>query len=364
MRLVKLAVASLSPTVGAVRSNTAALVAAARRMADDGRHARRVSRTGRRRLPARGPGAVAGLPRRPAARPRDRSPARPPTPAPCSCSAWPCAVQAQLFNAAAVVHRGRILGWCPRRSCRPTTSSTRRGRSRAAGPGWRSTPTACRSATTCSASTSAPSPSRSAKTPGRPTARCDGAASRAPRSSSTSRRRPTGWASTAPAARCWRRAPPTTRRCSSTPTPWAPRTGSSTTAAASSSRTAGWSTRRRASSRAPPAAVVDLDRTRRLRMEHTTWRADCETFVLRERPVPVHPQRRPRPPTPTGLPYPAPPGGSFFLPAPSPPAVDARDARARRAVRGAGPRRGELLRQDRRPSGRSAWRSRAAATRC
>ena len=36
MRLVKLAVASLSPTVGAVRSNTAAMVTAARRMADDG----------------------------------------------------------------------------------------------------------------------------------------------------------------------------------------------------------------------------------------------------------------------------------------------------------------------------------------
>ena len=29
------------------------------------------------------------------------------------------------------------------------------------------------------------------------------------------------------------------------------------------------------------SAVVDLDRTRRLRMENTTWRTDCEAFRLR-----------------------------------------------------------------------------------
>ena len=76
---------------------------------------------------------------------------------------------------------------------------------------------------------------------------------------------------------------------------------------------------------ATATAVVDLDRTRRLRLEHTTWRADCEHFVRRDRPVPtIHA---------TGgtadrsqLAYPPPPGGSFFLPAPSPPPVDARDA--------------------------------------
>ncbi len=72
------------------------------------------------------------------------------------------------------------------------------------------------------------------------------------------------------------------------------------------------------------AAIVDLDRTRRLRMEHTTWRADCEAFVLRERPVPVIRSDAETADT-SGLPYPAPPGGSFFLPAPSPPPVDARD---------------------------------------
>ncbi len=76
---------------------------------------------------------------------------------------------------------------------------------------------------------------------------------------------------------------------------------------------------------ATASAVVDLDRTRRLRLEHTTWRADCEHFVRRDRPVATiratgaTADRR-------QLTYPPPPGGSFFLPAPSPPAVDARDA--------------------------------------
>jgi NAD+ synthase (glutamine-hydrolysing) len=73
------------------------------------------------------------------------------------------------------------------------------------------------------------------------------------------------------------------------------------------------------------AAVVDLDRTRRLRMEHTTWRADGEAFVLRERAVPAIRGDAETADT-TALAYPAPPGGSFFLPAPSPPPVDARDA--------------------------------------
>ena len=110
---MKLAVASLGPTVGAVRSNTAALVAAARRMADDD-----VT------LGAFPEQVVGGYPPEDLVQWRafldaqrrglERSPARPPTPAPCSCSAWPCAVQAQLFNAAAVVHRGRILGFVPK----------------------------------------------------------------------------------------------------------------------------------------------------------------------------------------------------------------------------------------------------------
>lgn len=72
-------------------------------------------------------------------------------------------------------------------------------------------------------------------------------------------------------------------------------------------------------------AVVDLDRTRRLRMEHTTWRADCEHFLRRETRVPVITSIAPTADT-SALAYPAPAGGSFFLPPPSPPAIDARDA--------------------------------------
>lgn len=72
------------------------------------------------------------------------------------------------------------------------------------------------------------------------------------------------------------------------------------------------------------AAVVDLDRTRRLRLEHTTWRADCEAFVRTERQVTVI-QSTGATADASGLSYPPPAGGSFFLPAPSPPPTDARD---------------------------------------
>jgi NAD+ synthase (glutamine-hydrolysing) len=62
------------------------------------------------------------------------------------------------------------------------------------------------------------------------------------------------------------------------------------------------------------AAVVDLDRTSRLRMENTTWRTDCEGFRLQRLDVPVIrgsgvTADRSR------LAYPTPDGGSFFLPA-------------------------------------------------
>jgi NAD+ synthase (glutamine-hydrolysing) len=62
------------------------------------------------------------------------------------------------------------------------------------------------------------------------------------------------------------------------------------------------------------AAVVDLDRTSRLRMENTTWRSDCEDFRLQRLDVPViscSGQTADR----AGLAYPTPDGGSFFLPA-------------------------------------------------
>ncbi|MDP1569660.1 MAG: NAD(+) synthase [Vicinamibacterales bacterium] len=72
------------------------------------------------------------------------------------------------------------------------------------------------------------------------------------------------------------------------------------------------------------ATVVDLDRTRRLRMEHSTWRADCGQFQGERALVPVvmsggATADRSR------LAYPVPDGGSFFLPA-SRTAPDARTA--------------------------------------
>ena len=271
------------------------------------------------------------------------------TAAPSSCSGLAVPVQAQLFNAAAVVHRGRLLGCVPKEKL-PTYNVFYEARTFSrGGPGLaarrrrraaRRLPLRVR--------LRHGRRSRSARTRGRPTARCAGAASRAPRSSSTSRRRRTAWASTAPAARCWRRAPPTTRRCWSTPTPSARRTASSTTAAASSSRTAGSCTRRRASSRARPRRSSTSIARGGCALEHTTWRADCEAFVRRERPVAVDPQRRRDGRHAPAAPIPAPAGGSFFLPAPSPPPVDARDAALDELFEALALGRGELLRQDRR----------------
>jgi NAD+ synthase (glutamine-hydrolysing) len=73
------------------------------------------------------------------------------------------------------------------------------------------------------------------------------------------------------------------------------------------------------------AAVVDLDRTRRLRFENTTWRSDCEAFA---RARPAVPRIAADAPTAdrSRLAYPAPAGGSFFLPASQPPEPDPRDA--------------------------------------
>ena len=72
------------------------------------------------------------------------------------------------------------------------------------------------------------------------------------------------------------------------------------------------------------SSVVDLDRTRRLRMENTTWRSDCEAFRLQRETVPavrVTAATADR----TALTYPAPEGGSFFLPASTKPAADPRE---------------------------------------
>lgn len=72
------------------------------------------------------------------------------------------------------------------------------------------------------------------------------------------------------------------------------------------------------------AAVVDLDRTLRSRQENTTWRNDCEAFLRSERLVPVIRGERPTADR-SGLRYPVPPGTSFFLPSAGRPALSARE---------------------------------------
>ncbi|HSN86463.1 MAG TPA: NAD(+) synthase [Thermoanaerobaculia bacterium] len=61
------------------------------------------------------------------------------------------------------------------------------------------------------------------------------------------------------------------------------------------------------------ACVVDLDRTRRMRQENTTWRTDLEDFQERYEPVPVLASEHPSGDR-SGLRYPPPLGDSFFLP--------------------------------------------------
>ncbi len=66
------------------------------------------------------------------------------------------------------------------------------------------------------------------------------------------------------------------------------------------------------------AATVDLDRTRRLRVENTTWRRDQEEFVSGAAAVSRIAVSEPTPAR-DGLAYPAPAHGSFFLPPPGTP---------------------------------------------
>ena len=107
-----------------------------------------------------------------------------------------------------------------------------------------------------------------------------------------------------------------------------------------------WIARRGCAARTPPGAT------------------DWERFARASAPVPVHPQRRARPPTASRLRYPAPAGGSFFLPRAAP----RRTLAARRAsARTSSTRsRSASATTSRRParSRASASRSRAGATRC
>ena len=72
------------------------------------------------------------------------------------------------------------------------------------------------------------------------------------------------------------------------------------------------------------ATVVDVDRTRRLRVENTTFRSDCESFRLEQPIVPTIVVSGGTA-DPSSLSYPAPEGGSFFLPASRGPLPDPRD---------------------------------------
>ena len=72
------------------------------------------------------------------------------------------------------------------------------------------------------------------------------------------------------------------------------------------------------------SSVVDLDRTRRLRMENTTWRSDCEAFRLERETVPVITVEG-KTADNASFKYPGPDGGNFFLPASGTPKIDPRD---------------------------------------
>lgn len=72
------------------------------------------------------------------------------------------------------------------------------------------------------------------------------------------------------------------------------------------------------------SCVVDLDRTLRARREASTWRVDCETFQRQEVPVPVLKVERPTADR-SGLAYPVPAATDLFLPAAGRPARTARE---------------------------------------
>ena len=208
---------------------------------------------------------------------------RPTLAASCSRSALTVALDARLYNAAALVHaRARSSASCRRRSC-PTYNVFYEARIFARGaPGLHGDgATAFPSAISSSTSTSRTRRrSRSARTSGRPTGRCAAAATRAPRSSSTSRASPFRLgvvetrremiATRAADNQCvvaycnlvrrQRRAHLRRRRLRRAERPRRRST-------------------RRAFARASPRSRVDLDRTRRLRNENTTWRDDRERFA-------------------------------------------------------------------------------------
>lgn len=73
------------------------------------------------------------------------------------------------------------------------------------------------------------------------------------------------------------------------------------------------------------SCVVDLDRTRRLRRENTTWRHEREAFLREEEPVPVL-RSEAETADRSDLPYPGPDGDSFFLPGTGRPSRSRRES--------------------------------------
>lgn len=73
------------------------------------------------------------------------------------------------------------------------------------------------------------------------------------------------------------------------------------------------------------SSVVDLDRTLRLRSENSTWRADCEAYLARSQAVALTRADEPGADRST-LDYPVPEGGDFFLPAVSESQLSRREA--------------------------------------
>lgn len=72
------------------------------------------------------------------------------------------------------------------------------------------------------------------------------------------------------------------------------------------------------------SCVVDLDRTLRSRREASTWRSDCEAFQRQEIAVPVIRSAAPTA-DPAGLPYPAPVWQNLFLPSADMPSRSPRE---------------------------------------
>jgi NAD+ synthase (glutamine-hydrolysing) len=72
------------------------------------------------------------------------------------------------------------------------------------------------------------------------------------------------------------------------------------------------------------STIVDLDRTRRLRMENTTWRSDCEAFRLERENVPVI-KVEGKTADNSSFKYPGPEGSNFFLPPGGVQTTDPRD---------------------------------------